>query len=215
MEWFDARLEDERWQEAEQALLRDRVIAPFVRRAGPCTLQPRRDYFQVLVLSVFNQQLATKTAATLYGRFRKLFPRGRPTPARVLAVLEEVDEDHLAWCGLSRQKRSYLRDLAEHFEDGRIPTRRFKRLSDESIITSLTAVKGVGVWTAQMFLLFALNRPDVWPVLDLGLQEGARQAFRLSERPKPKELEELGARFAPWRSVATWVLWRGKAHSAR
>ncbi len=215
MGWFDARPEDDRWLEAEQALRSDPVIAPFVRRAGPCTLQPRRDYFQVLVLSVFNQQLATKTAATLYGRFRKLFPRGRPTPARVLEVLEEVDQVHLAWCGLSRQKRIYLGDLAIHFRDRRIPTRRFGRLPDESIITSLTAVKGVGVWTAQMFLLFALNRPDVWPTLDLGLQEGARQAFRLSERPKPKELEELGARFAPWRSVATWYLWRGKARTSQ
>ncbi|MEM1023654.1 MAG: DNA-3-methyladenine glycosylase 2 family protein [Myxococcota bacterium] len=210
MEWFDAQAPDDRWREAELALGRDQILRPFVRRAGPCTLQPRRDYFQVLVLSIFNQQLATKTAATLHRRFRKLFPRGRPTPARVLAVLDEVDEAHLAWCGLSRQKRGYVRDLAEHFLDGRIPTRRFKRLPDESIIEALTSVKGVGVWTAQMFLLFALNRPDVWPVLDLGLQEGARQAFGLRQRPKPKELEGLGGRFAPWRSVATWYLWRGK-----
>lgn len=210
MEWFDAEAPDDRWREAERALEQDEVLGPFVRRVGPCTLRPRRDYFQVLVLSIFNQQLATKTAATLHRRFRRLFPRGRPTPARVLSVLDETDEAQLAWCGLSRQKRSYLRDLAEHFEAGRIPTRRFRSLSDESIITSLTGVKGIGVWTAQMFLLFALNRPDVWPVLDLGLQEGARQAFELRDRPKPKELEGLGARFAPWRSVATWYLWRGK-----
>lgn len=209
-EWFDPRASGEGWAKAERFLRRDPDMRPIVRRVGPCTLSPRRDYFQVLVLSVFNQQLATKTAATLYRRFRALFPGRRPTPRRVLEVFGERSREELAWCGLSRQKQSYITDLAQHFLNGRIPTRRFRRMDDEEIIASLTEVKGIGRWTAQMFLLFSLNRPDVWPTLDLGLQEGVRQALALKERPSPRELERIGERFSPWRGIATWYLWRGK-----
>jgi len=210
--WFDASVEGRPWQRAERALARDPVLAPAVRAVGPCTLRPRRDYFRVLTLSLFNQQLSTKTAATLYRRFAGLFPHGRPTPPRVHAALSGgVPVETLKWCGLSRQKRGYLLDLAEHFLDGRIPTRELRHLTDDAIIERLVAVRGVGRWTAEMFLLFALNRPDVWPVDDLGLQTAAGEAFGLSDRPTPSALRAIGPRFVPWRSVATWYLWRGRS----
>jgi len=210
--WFDPEVHGRPWATAERALSRHAALRPVLRVVGPCTLRPRRDYFRVLTLSLFNQQLSTKTAATLFRRFTALFPRGRPTPARVHAALTGgVPEATLRWCGLSRQKQRYLQDLSEHFLDGRIPTRRLRHLEDEAIIECLVAVKGVGRWTAEMFLLFALNRPDVWPVDDLGLQESARLAFGLGTRPRPKELADLGRPLAPWRTVATWYLWRGRS----
>lgn len=210
--WFDPAVHGRPWREAEAQLRRHPALRPAVRAVGACTLRPRRDYFRVLTLSVFNQQLSTKTAATLYRRFTALFPNRRPTPQRVRdAIAGGVTPQTLAWCGLSRQKQAYLLDLAEHFLDGRIPTRQLRALNDEAVIERLTAVKGVGRWTAEMFLLFALNRPDVWPVDDLGLQEGARAAFGCSDRPTPRELGELGEEFRPWRSIATWYLWRGRS----
>jgi len=175
-------------------------------RVGPCTLAPRRDYFIVLCKSIFTQQISTKIAAILFGRFRELFPQRRPTPEKVIDVL--CHDHHAKHCGLSRQKRAYLIDLAKHFADGRIPTRKIARMSDDEIIESLTQVKGVGRWTAEMFLIFVLNRPDVWPVDDLGLREGVRGSFDLAERPGAKELKELGERFRPYRTIATWYLWR-------
>lgn len=213
MGWFDAAVDGRPWAEAERALGKHRVLKSAVRELGPCTLRPRRDYFRVLTLSLFNQQLATKTAATLYRRFTGLFPGGRPTPERVRDALSGgVPVETLKRCGLSRQKRGYLLDLAEHFSEGRIPTRRLRHMDDAEIVACLTNVRGVGVWTAEMFLLFALNRPDVWPIGDLGLQEAARWAYGLEERPSPAALAGLGEELAPWRSVATWYLWRG--HSA-
>jgi DNA-3-methyladenine glycosylase II len=194
------------WSAARKFLRRDPVMRKVMTRVGPCVLEPRKDYFIVLCKSIFTQQISTKIAAILFGRFCELFPRGKPTPEKAIDVL---CHDHNAkHCGLSRQKRAYLTDLAKHFADGRIPTRRLARMSDDEIIESLTAVNGVGRWTAEMFLIFVLNRPDVWPVDDLGVREGARVAFGLNERPGAKELRELGERFRPHRTVATWYLWR-------
>jgi DNA-3-methyladenine glycosylase II len=146
----------------------------------------------------------------LFGRFRNLFPQRRPTPARVLATLTGgVPEERLAGVGLSRQKRAYLVDLATHFVDGRIPTRSFATMPDEAVIESLTNVKGVGRWTAEMFLIFTLNREDVWPVDDLGLADGVRREYGLAERPTKRELVAFGEQFRPYRTVATWYFWRG------
>jgi DNA-3-methyladenine glycosylase II len=110
--------------------------------------------------------------------------------------------------GLSRQKAAYLEDLAEHFISNRIPTRRLARMADEEVIEALVAVKGIGRWTAEMFLMFVLNRPDVLPVDDLGLREGARDVFGLGARPTAKELIAMGEAWRPYRSIATWYLWR-------
>ena len=178
---------------------------------GPCTLAPRRDYFVVLCKSIFSQQISTAVAATLFGRFRDLFPGRRPTPALVLAKLAGEDEAVLRHCGLSRQKKTYLLDLAEHFATGQIPTRKLARMGDEEIIESLVRVKGVGRWTAEMFLIFVLNRPDVLPVDDLGLREGVRDVHGLAERPAAAAVRALAEPWRPWRSIATWYLWRRDA----
>src|SRR5947199_6337557 len=178
-------------------------------KVGPCTLAPRRDYFIVLCKSIFTQQISTKIAAILFGRFRELFPQRRPTPEKVIDVL--CHDHHAKHCGLSRQKRAYLIDLAKHFADGRIPTRKIARMSDDEIIESLTQVKGVGRWTAEMFLIFVLNRPDVWPVDDLGLAEAVKVAYELPMRPRSRELVRFGEKFRPHRTLATWYLWRSLA----
>jgi DNA-3-methyladenine glycosylase II len=194
------------WSAARRFLSRDLAMKKLMKRVGPCTLEPRRDYFSVLCKSIFTQQISTKIAAILFGRFCELFPRNKPTPEKVIEVL--CHDHHAKHCGLSRQKRAYLTDLAKHFADGRIPVRRLSRMSDDEIIESLTAVKGVGKWTAEMFLIFVLNRPDVWPVDDLGVREGLKVALNLKERPTPKESIALGGRWRPHRTLATWYLWR-------
>ncbi|HEV2293342.1 MAG TPA: hypothetical protein VGR35_05765 [Tepidisphaeraceae bacterium] len=209
--WFEPPPRDPDWSAAQKHLRRDPVMRKLIARVGPCTLHPRRDYFVVLCKSIFTQQISTNVAATLFGRFRDQFPMRRPTPALVARFLTSGDEQLIGTCGLSRQKRAYVLDLARRFAAGVIPTRRFNRMSDEQIIQSLTEVNGVGRWTAEMFLIFVLNRPDVLPVDDLGLREGVKVAYGLSERPGAKALNELGDRWRPHRTIATWYLWRGLA----
>lgn len=207
--WFQTPPRDPEWSAALKHLRRDPVMKKLIARVGPCTLHPRRDYFVVLCKSIFNQQISTKVAATLFGRFRDRFPLRRPTPARVATFLTCGDEPLIRTCGLSRQKRAYVLDLAQRFATGAIPTRRFNRMSDEDIIQALTQVKGVGRWTGEMFLMFVLNRPDVLPVDDLGLREGVKVAYGLAERPSARTLTDLGERWRPYRTIATWYLWRG------
>jgi DNA-3-methyladenine glycosylase II len=126
-----------------------------------------------------------------------------------LELLGRGDEQVLRRCGLSRQKRAYLIDLSRRFVDGSIPVRRLGRMNDEAVIAALVEVKGIGRWTAEMFLIFVLNRPDVLPVDDLGLREGVRILYGLAERPGGKLVTELAEKWRPWRTVATWYLWRG------
>lgn len=206
--WFQTPCIDPDWSEAAAHLSRvDPTLKRIIRQVGPCTLAPRRDYFVVLCKSIFNQQISTKVAAVLFARFRSQFPRQRPTPQAVIDFLSG-DPEKVRAVGLSRQKAIYLRDLAEHFVDGRIPTRKLCRLDDEAVIEALVGVKGIGRWTAEMFLMFTLNRPDVLPVDDLGLREGVRDIFGLSERPTPKQVIERGEKWRPYRTVATWYIWR-------
>src|SRR5688572_8686421 len=134
-----------KWADAEAHLrAASPELARVIDRVGPCTLAPRRDYFVVLCKAIFTQQISTAVATTLFGRFRELFPRGRPTPALVLGALDGCKPETLRHCGLSRQKALYLQDLSRHFAAGEIPTRRLSRMSDEEVIESLTAVKGIG-----------------------------------------------------------------------
>ena len=206
--WFETPSRKPDWSAALKQLRRDPIMRKLIARVGPCTLHPRRDYFVVLCKSIFTQQISTKVATTLFGRFRDQFPLRRPTPARVTAFLREGDAQLIRMCGLSRQKRAYVLDLAQRFDAGDIPTRRFARMSDEDVIQSLIRVKGVGRWTAEMFLIFVLNRPDVLPVDDLGLREGTKVAYGLKDRPGAKALTDLGERWRPYRTIATWYLWR-------
>src|SRR3954447_3117492 len=198
------------WSEAERALSRgDPVMRKLIRRVGPCALGRRRDYFVKLCQSIFSQQLSTVVATVLFNRFRDQFPGRRPTPAKVLEFLESADEERIRGVGLSRQKRVYVRDLAAHFADGRVNTRAFARMDDEAIVQALLPIKGIGRWTVEMFLIFCLNRTDVWPVDDLGVRKGAGREDGLAEMPSKKELAEMGERWQPWRTVAAWYLWRG------
>jgi DNA-3-methyladenine glycosylase II len=206
--WFDPPAKPSPWDAATEHLSRvDRRLAAVIRRVGPCTLAPRRDHFVALCKAVFSQQLSVKAAASLFNRFRDLFPRRRPTPARVLEAVRR-DGQVLRGCGLSRQKAIYLQDLSDHFVSNRIPTRKFARMSDEQVIEALVAVNGIGRWTAEMFLMFVLNRPDVLPVDDLGLREGVREIFNLPARPAPKEVIAMCEHWKPYRSIATWYVWR-------
>ena len=214
MVWFPKHDERPDWSEAERHLAAvDPVLAKLMPRVGPCTLQPRRDYFVVLCLSIWNQQIAMKTAETLFARFCARFPRKTPTPARVHAALTgEWDDETIRHCGISRQKRGYLIDLSARFVAGDIPTRRLPSMSDDEIAAVLTETKGIGRWTAEMFLMFTLNRPDVLPVDDLGLQEAIKVLYGLPARPKPKEIAPMAEPWRPWRTVATWYCWRGKGY---
>lgn len=190
---------------AEQHLTAaDPVLARIISSIGRCTLRPQRPYFFVLCDAIISQQVSVKAAATIVARFRALYERRYPRPADVVATAPET----LASVGISRAKAGYIKDLAERFHTGQIPYRRFPQLDDELIINELVKVKGIGRWTAEMFLIFSLNRPDVLPVADLGLQRGVQVNYGLSALPSAAQLQEIGKRWRPYRSVATWYFWR-------
>lgn len=196
------------WSAARKHLAQDPVLRDIMAAVGPCTLRPRRDHFVLLCKSIYSQQISSAVAAVLFGRFRECFPLKRPTPQRVLKLLSEEGRADLAGCGLSRQKKKYLIDLSRHFISGAIPSRRLSAMSDAEVVEALTAVQGIGRWTAEMFLIFVLNRPDVLPVADLGLQTAVKSAYRLPHRPKAAELTTMGEVWRPYRTIATWYLWR-------
>lgn len=161
-------------------------------------------HFTAITRSIVYQQLSGKAAATIFNRFASLFEDQTPVAHRLL----ELPEEELRAVGLSRQKTAYLRDLAEHVHGGALPIDALHTLSDDDILAALTAVKGIGRWTAQMFLMFRLGRPDILPDLDLGIQKGIQKAYRLRKLPTPKRVLEIGAKWAPYRTVASWYLWR-------
>jgi DNA-3-methyladenine glycosylase II len=198
------------WDIAVAHLRRDRVLRKIIDRVGPCKLAPRRDYFAALCKSIYAQQVSATVARILFDRFQSHFPRRRPTPKRVHDLLTG-HEDSFRACGLSRQKRKYLIDLSQHFIDGRIATRKLASLDNEQVIEALANVQGIGRWTAEMFLIFVLNRPDVLPVDDLGIREGIKRFYKLPERPNAKQMQQIAEPWHPWRSVATWYIWRGLA----
>jgi len=184
---------------------RDPVIGALIKRHGPCGLADAQheDAFVALVHAIVSQQLSTKAAATIAGRFDALFD-GKPNPSAVARVQDE----QLRAVGLSTQKVRYIRDLCARITDGSLPVQTLNELHDEDVIQSLTQVKGIGRWTAEMFLMFVLNRPDVLPVDDLGLREAVKRAYKLKDRPKAAELRAIAEKWQPHRTVATWYLWR-------
>lgn len=210
--WFPDQPRDPRWDQAVAQLRKDRVLSRIIEQVGPCTLRPHRDYFVKLVQSILSQQVSVQAAMSMYARLAAHFPRKRPTPILLLDFLRRSDESTLRSCGLSRQKRGYLLDLSQRFADGSIPHRRFARMSDDELIETLTQIKGIGRWTVEMLLIFSLCRPDVWPVDDLGLRESVFVHFpgRFVERPTPRELLTFADPWRPWRSIATWYLWRAR-----
>jgi 3-methyladenine DNA glycosylase/8-oxoguanine DNA glycosylase len=195
------------WTKATRHLRRDPVLAKLIARVGPCRLKSQRNHFVLLCRAIYSQQISSIVARVLFNRFCDRFPRRQPTPKAVLRLLKSKTAD-LKSCGLSRQKREYLIDLSRHFLDNRIPAHRLSRMTDEQIIESLTAVRGIGRWTAEMFLMFVLNRTDVLPVDDLGLRASMQRIFRLRQRPTPKRMKKIAEPWRPYRSVASWYLWR-------
>jgi 3-methyladenine DNA glycosylase/8-oxoguanine DNA glycosylase len=188
-------------------LSRDKLLGAFIRSYGP--LKFRRDHtqepFQSLCESIIYQQLSGKAAATILARFVALWPKKKfPTPEDVLKIKTEK----LRAAGLSGQKASYLKDLAAKFKDGTIDPKLFPAMSDEEIIEHVTAVKGIGQWTAQMFLMFTLGRPDVLPTGDLGIQKAFQRVFRLRQKPSPERMERLARAWSGHRTVACFYLWR-------
>ena len=206
--WFPKAADDDRWADAIKALRKDVVLRRLITQVGPCTLRPHRNYFTKLVQSILSQQVSVKAAASMFVTLKSRLPGKRVTPQSVLALVSSGDEELLRGCGLSRQKRTYLLDLSQRFVSGEIKPATFSRLSDDEIMAVLTPVKGIGNWTVQMLLMFGMNRPDVWPIDDLGLQEAIRIHFKLKERPTSKQIAPMGDAWKPHRTVAAWYLWR-------
>jgi DNA-3-methyladenine glycosylase II len=161
------------------------------------------DHLTTLVRAIVGQQLSSKAAATIFGRLRALFPDSQIT----VDGLQGLDDVTLRGVGLSSQKLAYLRDLSARVVDGRLRLDELDELPDEQVIERLTAVKGFGRWTAEMFLMFRLQRPDVLPVGDLGICTAVQRIYQLRQRPKPKRLIKIGEAWRPYRSIACWYLW--------
>jgi 3-methyladenine DNA glycosylase/8-oxoguanine DNA glycosylase len=187
---------------------RDAKMAAAIERVGPCTLLPRREgtHFGHLARNIIYQQLSGSAAATIHGRFAALVggDAQAPDPRAVLALAPEA----LRQCGLSTAKMRAVLDLAAHVVDERLPLEYLDRMSDEDIIGALVPVRGIGPWTAQMFLMFRLGRPDVLPVLDLGVRKGAQRIYRTRALPDAERLTKIARNWRPWASVASWYCWR-------
>lgn len=191
------------WRQAVRELSRrDAVLAQLVKRYPGVALVSRGAPFSTLVRSIVGQQISVKAADSVWARVSAAMPD--LTPDAVLALSVE----DLRACGLSARKVEYIVDLAGHFVAGRIRVDAWPARDDAEIIAELTDVRGIGEWTAQMFLIFNLLRPDVLPLDDIGLQKAAATLYFAGQRPSRRQLAELSERWRPWRSVATWYLWR-------
>jgi len=184
----------------------DPIMAALAERIGLCTIQPHSDYYRELVESIISQQLSVKAADTITRRFRELFGGHSPLPHEILAV----SVDQLRGVGLSRAKAAYVQDLAAHILDGRLEVNKLPELSDEAVIAELTAVKGIGEWTAHMFLMFSLGRLDVLPVGDQGIRTGIQRLYKLTSLPDAATIRELADthHWHPFASVACWYIWK-------
>ena len=185
----------------------DPVLAALISRAGPFAmrLRPLRSPFEALAQNIIYQQLHGRAAAAIHARVLALAGAKRLRPEHIL----DTPDEPLRGAGLSASKLAALRDLAAKAADGTVPTRaRLRRMSDEEIVSQLTQVRGVGRWTVEMLLMFGLGRPDVLPVGDYAVRKGFARTYGLSEMPRPKELEAHGERWRPYRSAASWYMWR-------
>jgi 3-methyladenine DNA glycosylase/8-oxoguanine DNA glycosylase len=185
----------------------DERLARVIQLAGPFSLRPQRlqSPFAALMRAIVYQQLSGKAAATILARTCGLFPKETPTPELLLATSDE----RLRSAGVSRNKAASLKDLAAKTLDGTVPTlARLKKMSDDEIIEHLTQVRGIGRWTVEMLLIFRLGRPDVLPVADLGVRKGFQITYRGRALPEARRLLKHGERWRPYRSVASWYLWR-------
>ncbi len=195
------------WDEACRHLTkRDRVLKRLIPRFGEARLASRGDAFTTLARSIVGQQISVKAAQSVWDRFAALAggPRGRVAPGSLLTL----ETPQLREVGLSARKAEYLKDLAQHFADGRVHVAQWQAMDDEAIIAELVAIRGIGRWTAEMFLIFHLMRPNVLPLDDLGLLKGISLNYFSGEPVSRAEAREVGEAWAPFRSVATWYIWR-------
>ena len=184
----------------------DPTLELIIKRVGPCALHAvaPREPFEALCMAIASQQLSTKAADTIFGRFRDLFPQRKPSPDRVMTL----SDDQIRAVGFSRPKVSFIKDLAARVLDGRLDLKGLKKHPDDEVMRQLVAVKGIGRWTAEIFLLFRLGRPDILPADDLGLMNAVHRAYGLRTRPDATRLRKMGERWSPHRSVAAWYLWQ-------
>jgi DNA-3-methyladenine glycosylase II len=183
----------------------DPILARIIAEVGALGIQPRRERFQALARAIIFQQLAGAAANAIYGRFVGLFPGVEfPSPEQVLAK----SDAELRSVGLSEKKALYIKDLAAHIRDGKLDFHRFHRMTDDEIVEHLTQVKGIGKWTAEIFLMFNLGRPDVMPADDLGVQNAVWRHYKMRQRPNRKRLLKHAERWRPYRTAAAWYLWR-------
>jgi len=201
-------LTPEGYARARRLLMRrDPVLGAAIKRIGPCALasRQRNDHLSALVGAIVSQQLSTKAAATIFGRFLALFPGGEIPGAAAIAA---IDDGALRGVGLSGQKVGYVRDLCGRIADGRLRLDELDALPDDDVIERLTSVKGFGRWTAEMFLMFRLHRPDVLPADDLGIVKAVQKLYGLRKTPDAKRILRIGEAWRPYRSVASWYLWQ-------
>jgi DNA-3-methyladenine glycosylase II len=187
----------------------DEVMAALIRDGGPIDPESDRrgsrpDPYEALIRAIVGQQLSTRAAATIWGRVAEIYAGDTPNPVQVI----DTDPQALRDAGLSWSKVAYVRDLAERVQDGELDLERLPQLPDEQVIEELTAIKGIGRWTAEMFLMFHLGRPDVLSTGDLGIRRGAQLAYGMEELPTPAELEQMGEAWSPHRTLACLYLWR-------
>jgi DNA-3-methyladenine glycosylase II len=202
------------YEKARRLIMRrDPILGAVVKRIGRCGMpeRQRKDHLTALVGAIVSQQLSTKAAATIFGRFVALFPEGVIPGA---GAIHALDDATLRGVGLSGQKVGYLRDLCARIGDRRLNLDELETMSDDAVIERLTSVKGFGRWTAEMFLMFRLHRPDVLPAGDLGIVTAIQQLYGLRKRPDAKRIMKLGESWRPYRSVASWYLWQ-TLHEAR
>lgn len=192
---------------AETALkASDQKLAVIISKVGPCAITPHSNYYKELVESIISQQLSIKAAATITQRFRSLTKSEFPTPEQIVSF----SFDELRAVGLSGAKVKYIQDLAQHVIDGRLDVKSLPDLTNEEIIVELTDVKGMGEWTAHMFLIFSLGRLDVLPVGDLGIRRGIQILYELDELPNPEQIQHLATKngWTGYESVASWYIWK-------
>jgi DNA-3-methyladenine glycosylase II len=188
----------------------DKVLASIITRVGPYRITYRDPSFEALARAIVFQQLSTKAASTIYGRLQEA-AGGALTPE----AIQNLSVGEMRRAGLSQQKVGYIRDLAEHALGGKLDFERLPTMADEEVITVLTDIKGIGVWTAHMFLLFALRRPNVLPTGDLGVRTAIQRAYKKRKLPLPKHIEKLAENWHPYCSVASWYLWRSLEFNKR
>lgn len=184
----------------------DGELAPIIKQSGPCRIKPHSDHYGELVSGIVGQQLSTKAAATIWKRVLDLFGGQMPTPQQLIAM----DADKIRACGVSYPKIGYMKDLAAHILDKRLDLAHISTMPNEQLIEQLTAVKGIGDWSAHMFMMFGLGRLDILPVGDLGIRKAMMRLYKLKEMPDPAMCAKIANRnrWHPYESVACWYLWQ-------